>query len=208
VYCLWPRFLRKKASGFFLPCPVFLLGVKYSNRTACHDQTSKCFRLSQSERVVFLEVTMVKPLNEFGGWLRFFSVACWFGLLLWCTAIFVLIIGILGDSAVSGKIDFLISVVDGIIYIVLISKILRILKTRDSMIPKKIIDYMGWILIFTFIFEFCHIGFYYYTLGYEASGNVAESGKVIVKMLFWYATWTAYLRKSKRVLAYYCKNVD
>ena len=149
---------------------------------------------------------MAKPLDQFGGWLKFFYVMQWVSVVAWGIFTLLFVLSILGAENFHETIEFSIAFFDALITLILCIKIVRAIKRKDTYIPNRMIQLMTWLVIFTALFAVCEGLFYYATLGVEGLSNLAETGKGLFRVLIWYVIWTDYFKKSKRVLAYYGQN--
>ncbi len=160
------------------------------------------------------EAMMRRPLNEFGGWLRFFLILWWIhlisaGLQLVNVTLF-LVEGIPTDSTQLLKIFLLISI-QWSIPIVFAIWVIRTVRIKSAGTPNEIIKilwrylvvfFLVWILVprVAYLAKLTPPDTTYYA-------NLFQNLIIAAIILGVYSTlWVQYFRKSKRVLAYYGKN--
>jgi hypothetical protein len=149
---------------------------------------------------------MVRPLEQFGGWLKFFYITAWIAAILGFIILALLLFGVLAAENTTERIESFIALLGIAIYLILVVKMIKIIKIKEATTPVRIVNFMHLIIIFAVVFGLFEGIFYYLTQGVEGLSNLTETGRAIVRMLIWYAIWTSYLRKSKRVQAFYGKN--
>lgn len=149
---------------------------------------------------------MAKPLDQLGGWLKFFYVMQWISVIVWGIVTLLLVLSIFAVENFNEWIEFAIAFFDGLIALILSIKIVKVLRKRDAYVPNRIIKLMTCLVAFTAAFAVCEGAVYYLTLGVEGLSNLAETGKGLFRILIWYVIWTDYFKKSKRILAYYGQN--
>ena len=149
---------------------------------------------------------MAKPLDQFGGWLKFFYVMQWASVISWTIFTLLFVLSIFAADNFSEAIEFVIAIFDAIIALILYIKIIKVMKKKETYTPNRIIKLMTWLVIFSAIFAACEGLLYYLTLGIKGLTELAETGKGLFRILIWYTIWTNYFKRSKRVLAYYGKN--
>jgi len=146
---------------------------------------------------------MAKPLNEFGGWLRFFQVICWLTLIVYGVNVFV-ITGLVLDQPTPQKIFSFVVLIFGIGFLLfLIWKILRLLTVKAPEIPGRIVKKMLVFTIVAALFSLADTCFSYWIYGMALSFRDARD---FLRPIAWYLIWSSYFRKSKRVVAHYGAN--
>lgn len=149
---------------------------------------------------------MAKPLDQFGGWLKFFYIIQWLNFILWGITILAIMLAIFIAGSAAKVIEYLISFFNVIAIVFLCFRIIKIVRKKETSTPKQIIKLMTWIVFTVSIFAFFEGIFYYFTLGINGLSNLSETFRDIIRILTWYAIWTNYFKKSKRVAAYYGAN--
>jgi hypothetical protein len=146
---------------------------------------------------------MARPLNEFGGWLKFFYITMWIGLVALPIYMLLLLPGLFGGAR--GAVYWLVILIDDAICVFLGYKIIRAIKKREADTPNRLIRLLAFVLLVGVIFAVPEIYFGRIVRGME---GVWEVVKAVIKVIIWFFVWTTYFRKSKRILAYYGKNAD
>jgi len=154
---------------------------------------------------------MPKPLNEFGGWLKFFYVQAWcsfviltgfgiYGLLMFPKAIthFIFLpfwVALELCCMLGGSIDFM--------------KI-KIMRITDPLVPQKLIRLTSWnAILMVMCIVFIVIFYHYVPIKYISEAGVTMYfGMTLIKILLWLCIFVAYFRKSERVSAYYGVSVN
>lgn len=143
---------------------------------------------------------MIRPLDEFAGWLRFFHIIVFMNLAL------NLVFGItLFEDLVRepDKILTMGSLAQWGFTLFMFYSILKIIEKRDKLVPEKIKDSLFYIFIVAIL------QFLFYTtvtiLVYKRAWNQDNTVAFVaaVQNMIWTAIWRTYFEKSKRVAAYY-----
>ena len=144
---------------------------------------------------------MVKPLNEFGGWLTFFYITLCLRLILSLGVALLSLVEILGIRRIT-SLPFVLKCVyfaSGFFLSVVIINILRIIKKIDVITPDKTLLLINIYLFFIIISYGVQILvsnlIHYPTVTFNGGFDIA-----------WGAIFFIYLMKSERVKAYYGKN--
>ncbi len=163
---------------------------------------------------VLKEAMMRKPLNEFGGWLRFFSLLWWIhlisaGLQLINITYFV-VKGIFADPTQLLKLLLLVYI-QWSIPILFAIWVIRTVRIKSPDTPDKIFK-----ILFLYFVVFSLVWILVPRVAYLAMftppdakyyAKLLRNLMIAAMILFMYSTvWVQYFRKSKRVLAYYGKN--
>ena len=157
---------------------------------------------------------MPKPLNEFGGWLRFFLLLWWIHLisasLQLVNVTFFLVNGIPSGSTRLFKI-LLIVYIQWSIPILFAIWVIRTVRVKSADTPDKILK-----ILFLYVVVFILVWILLPRVAYFAMFTspdtkyyvkVLRNLMIAAMILFIYCTvWVQYFRKSKRVLTYYGKN--
>jgi len=116
---------------------------------------------------------MSKPLNEFGGWLFWFSIGMWLSLVI--SVVFTLLTLTAAFAANTGLevINSLIYSVDLGIGAFLCFKIVKLIKIQDPATPDNIVKFMSWILLVTLLFFIPELWL----------GNILYDGKVLAEIV-------------------------
>jgi len=154
---------------------------------------------------------MVKPLNEFGGWLKFFQVINVFCLTL--LMLYFLSTLYYAAGAFSSKIPFTNELKLSIAFMFTLFpllifytfKILKSLKIKSPGIPDEISGYIRYILIFSVIAGVVEISFFGSP---DLSGIIYDISRSLVQPIVINLIWIAYFRKSVRVKEYYGQNAS
>ena len=143
---------------------------------------------------------MSKPLNAFGGWLACFYIISWLSLIVLAIFTLLYLLAIFRASNELDGIESLIYCINCGIVAFLSFEIIKLIRIQEPMTPDRVVRLMGWVLILAVLFiipELCldHV--------LTNGKNTAEIGKDVIRVVVWYAIWSLYFKKSKRVLAYY-----
>lgn len=149
---------------------------------------------------------MAKPLDQFGGWLKFFYIMQWVAIILQTIFTLLFAFSIFRTENTNKIIELLIAFFGGLVGVILYIGIVNVTREKSTYVPSRIIQLMRWVVIFTVVFAVCEGLLYYLTLGTEGLSNLIETGRGLIRILIWYFIWTNYLKESKRVLAYYGQN--
>jgi len=150
---------------------------------------------------------MVKPINEYGGWLIIFCITMWIGMIVNGLAILVHIFSFFTYENENQGIVTVLIILDLIIYIILAFRIIKNLGVKEKYVPGKIVENMTFILGFTMLFTILYGLLYYYYLGItERPVYDEELVRPLIRVLVWFAIWSSYFKRSKRVRAYYGSN--
>lgn len=157
---------------------------------------------------------MCRPLNEFGGWLRFFLILWWIHLisasLQLVNVTLFLMEGIPTDPTQLFKIFLLVSI-QWSIPIIFAIRLIKAVRIKSARTPNKInkilwrylvVFFLVWILVprVAYLAKVTPPDTAYYA-------NLFHNLIIAAIILGIYSTiWVQYFRKSKRVLAYYGKN--
>jgi len=151
---------------------------------------------------------MVKPLNEFGGWLRFFYIGLWISLVASILEVVLYLFLLFKAADFVHLIEASFLFLRAIFVAFLFSWLIRTVKKKDLVTPDETLGLMAWyfwvslgVFLFVVILE-------YFPLAVDPLKIVLSYGRVILSLLVWYGIWSTYLKKSKRALAYYGKNAD
>ena len=148
---------------------------------------------------------MAKPLNEFGGWLRFFQVTCWLTVVVFVVNVFLSVAAILKQFSLQRVLVFSVLITGIAIILSLLWKVLRLLKVKSPEVPAQIIKKILLVTVFTVAFSLVDVlsGLWLYQTSPSASSLVG-----LVRPIVWYLIWSTYFRKSKRVQAHYGVNAS
>ncbi|MBI5209031.1 MAG: DUF2569 family protein [Elusimicrobia bacterium] len=146
---------------------------------------------------------MPAPLNEFGGWLRFFQVANWIGVAV-CGAMAALCaLSTLGAETAGQVAEALVTTADLGVTAWLTCRLLRPIKDRSPRTPARVIRLIGWIAALTVLFAFLEAGAALWANGGQWTDADTRSMRGSFHALVWCGVWTSYFRRSRRVRAYY-----
>ena len=146
---------------------------------------------------------MSKPLNEFGGWLRFFYIANWIQIVSLVYVVLVFL-PLLPGGPLSAAYWFSFAVDSGL-RVFLVYKTIQETKKQEAVTPDRLVRLLACILLVV-----CLVAVPKIYLARLVVGVPGVKAALIVagNITLWFCVWTAYFRKSKRVLAYYGKNAD
>jgi uncharacterized membrane protein len=157
---------------------------------------------------------MCRPLNEFGGWLRFFLILWWIhlisaGLQLVNVTLF-LVEGIPTHPTQLFKIFLLVSI-QWSIPILFATRVIRTVRIKSAGTPNEIIKILWrYLAVFFFVWILVpRVAYLAKLTPHDTTyyANLFQNLIIAVIILGIYSTlWIQYFRKSKRVLAYYGKN--
>lgn len=146
---------------------------------------------------------MAKPLNEFGGWLRFFQVVNLIGVIIFPIILLLVVIGTFTDYNYKNAVESLVTMVDIAISVYFSIRILQIIKKRDISVPAAIIKYLLLIMIFSLVFLAIEIPIILWANDGQWTQADTASARSSLQTVVSYLIWSAYFRKSKRVDLYY-----
>ncbi len=146
---------------------------------------------------------MAKPINEFGGWLRFFQISNIISLIIFPFLLILMFIEIFIDFNYKQAIEFSIVIIDLVITMYFIIKILGIVQKNDSEVPERIIYYLKMIMIFSLIFLIFEIPATLWANNGEWTNDDSASVRGSLQSIITFLIWRSYFRKSKRVNLYY-----
>jgi len=149
---------------------------------------------------------MVKPMDQFGGWLSFFQLTCWFNVIILPIVGIVILFALLAPENRNEFWILVISLFDLTIAFYLFLKMVKMIKIKEKETPNRIVKIMNMIILMTLFFALIELCYYYFTVGIDGLSNFKDTAKSTLQMFTWYGIWTAYLNRSKRVLIYYGTN--
>ena len=144
---------------------------------------------------------MTLPLHLFGGWLWLFYVGIWIGIIAGLFNCYT-ILNVQG-LVMPGVLVFLILLVNQVIVLILLFNILRKVKIKEQNIPEKIVRLLTWIFVTSFGFSVVAIILSYLFFESASSEFIMALVTNIVRILIYWAIWSNYFMKSKRVSSYY-----
>jgi hypothetical protein len=152
---------------------------------------------------------MVKPLNEFGGWLKLFQIINVFSMIL--VTLYFLSTLYFAAGAFSSKnpltnelklsIAFMFTLFPALFYYTF--KILKSLKIKSSHVPDEISGYIRYILIFSVIAGVVEITLF---ASPDISKLVYDLFRSLIQPIVINVIWLIYFRKSVRVKEFYGQN--
>jgi len=153
---------------------------------------------------------MAKPLNEFGGWLRFFQIINIIGVVFLGISIFMSTLAI-ADLFMAQNykvmVELIVIALEIIIMFILTLRILWVLKIRDKCIPITIRRCLLWILIFSIIFLGAEISVVYWINGGKLLNEDYQSFRGSIQTVIFCLIWLSYFKISKRVSLYYNRGI-
>ena len=145
---------------------------------------------------------MAKPLNQFGGWLRFFQISNW----IWVILNIFSGLGFVIMALSEGMFHPIMSSLFLFSATYLTIQFLRIIKDQSKSTPTKVSTKLTWIISLAIIFGSCEIIMVLqgsnWTWTQEAHEALMPYFQAIVSLLI----WIIYFSISKRVNAYYGEN--
>ncbi len=148
---------------------------------------------------------MIRPLNEFAGWLRFFQI------IVFMNIVFSVFFGFTLFETLFRQPDKLLTLGEiaqlGFILFMLYG-ILKIIQNQDAIIPEKIKENLFNIFLIAIIhlLFFTSVTLLVYGREWMQSNTIAFIGAF--QTMVWTAFWRTYFEKSKRVKAYYSNKID
>jgi len=141
---------------------------------------------------------MKKPLNEFGGWLRFFWVINLLSLIFLCLSVISNFLSYMNSGSSTIYVSFIVTQLTSSLAALLTWYILRFLKKQDPAIPIKSMILLGAsvVVILPQLFFKENLPF----------NLITYSNLDVGFMNIFTLVWIGYFQKSKRVKAYYGKN--
>lgn len=141
---------------------------------------------------------MKKPLNEFGGWLRFFWVINLLSLIFLCLSVIANFLSYMNSGSSTIYVSFIITLLTSSLAALLTWYILRFLKKQDPAIPIK-----SMFLLIASVVVILPQLFFKEKLPFNL---ITYSNLDLGFMNIFTLVWIRYFQKSKRVKAYYGKN--
>ena len=149
---------------------------------------------------------MSKPLNEFGGWLAFFNFTLWFNfVVIVLTSIFLLFtfFKVSNSTYILGIfITFVRYLVSGFLFF----QMIKLIKQKAEDIPGKIIQLLKWYVLIAVVFVSFVWAFSYFNKIEVLIKLRVELIKFALSAIGYALIWGSYLKRAKRVCAYYGKN--
>lgn len=154
---------------------------------------------------------MAKPLNEFGGWLKFFQIINVFLIIL--ILLYFVSTAYFAAGAFSSKIPFTKELKLSIVFMFTLfpllyfftGKILRLLKVKSPEVPDDISRYIVYIIIVSVSAGIAEILFFH---SGDFSKFIFSIFKSVIQPLVINIIWLAYFRRSKRVKEFYGENAS
>jgi len=147
---------------------------------------------------------MAKPLDQFGGWLKFYYVMQWIAVFLAVTGI-MLMLATIASKSNAERLYIQLLVLESIIAIIILVLIQRCVKIKDPTIPKRIINLLlvllGVALVFT-VFQALAVYYFPYP-GIDIAKELKDLSRHAASSASTCAIWISYFKKSRRVAAYY-----
>jgi len=143
---------------------------------------------------------MVKPLDEFGGWLRFFQIICYLNIIFSITVMLMSLEMLLQEGQF---INHLLALAQLSLITFFLIRIVRIVTLRNPQTAALISDYLyrmflvavGYFLLNTLITMIKNN----WTWSLENTQALAAA----LQTMLWCAIWRTYFARSRRVKAYY-----
>ncbi len=150
---------------------------------------------------------MTKPLDQFGGWLKFFLVIQWINIVICGLTVLIALLTMITAETFAQALEPVFLFFYSIMIILLCLRIVKALKIKAPETPGRIIKLLTWVLSAAFIYAILEWSYYYFSQGpSELSTTTTKSGGDVIRILIWYAIWTSYFKKSARVAKYYGLN--
>ncbi len=153
---------------------------------------------------------MAKPLNQFGGWLRFLQVMSILGIVIGTIAT-VFVSYVIFEKYASGefiqdelKASLLFILVEFPVSFYFVFKILMNLNKKSPESPDIISRYIRYNLIFIVLISIVEL-FVYISIG-DASSSIYETLKSLIGTAVGASIWLSYFKQSIRVKEFYGKN--
>ena len=143
---------------------------------------------------------MAKPLNEFGGWLRFFQVTCWLTLIIFAVNGALAVAAVFNQFSFQKLIVFSVLLAGVVVILSLLWKILRLLKVQSPKTPEQIAKKISLVAICAVIFSLVDTfsGLWLFQMSLSFSSLMG-----LLRPIVWFLVWSSYFKKSKRVNSHY-----
>ena len=149
---------------------------------------------------------MSKPLNEFGGWLTFFNVSLWSKFIMIILVSIVLLFSFFKVSNPAYVLGIMITFVRYLISGFLFFKMIKLVRQKEGVVPDKIIQLLAWYVLIAIFFVLFIWVFSNFSHNDTLIKLRMEFLKFGLSTIGFGLIWGSYLKKSKRVCAYYGKN--
>ena len=149
---------------------------------------------------------MAKPLNEFGGWLRFFQITNIIGTVFLIIVIALSIlstVSLLITAEYKEVVGMIVMTIDITITVGFTIMILWNIKKKDESTPAKIRYYLLLILIFSLVFLVIEIPVTNWICDRKLSFINFQYFQDAARSVIFCLIWMSYFKKSKRVSLYY-----
>ena len=147
-------------------------------------------------------MSWVKPLDEFGGWLRFFHVVVWIGV-VFCAVALPIFAFTLFDSDPKTRWEAAVALFDALATLWISRMILKRVKDRDPSVPGE----MRLLMLVSLTLGFAVLlgdGLIYWSYGtWPPTGEDYFSLRADSKSIQWGLIWFLYFKFSRRVKIYY-----
>jgi hypothetical protein len=146
---------------------------------------------------------MSKPLNAYGGWLRFFYITNWIQIVSLVYVVLVLSPGLFGRPL--NAVYWFTFVIDSGLRVFFVYKTIKAIKNQEGSVPNRIVRLLACVLLIPCLVAIPKI---YCARLVAGVPGVRAAVITVINVAIWFCIWVAYFRKSKRVFAYYGKNAD
>ncbi|GMT48766.1 MAG: hypothetical protein IEMM0008_0305 [bacterium] len=143
---------------------------------------------------------MVRPIDDFGGWLRFFQIDNWLVILALIFDIVDLSMGLKDLGTVKAVIRDSLTIIEFTAYIYMTYKMLNVIQLKSADIPNIISKLLLTLLILSASFLVIKM--------FVTSEMPMTSVKIMGGEVFYFIAWANYFERSKRVKAYYGANCN
>ena len=110
---------------------------------------------------------MAKPLDQFGGWLKFFYIANWVNIGIIAVSVPLLAFGMAVSKGTFDYGDLAITLIGSLIELIFLINIVRIIKIKNPVTPSNIVRFLSFIVILTIVISFVEFFYYYVVKGKE-----------------------------------------
>jgi len=150
---------------------------------------------------------MVKPLDQFGGWLLFFHITNWIVAII--NASFLLLLVVIGLlDAEYDAMEGSIYVLTPLVHVLVIFKMIMATRIRDSSTPNKIVGYVRVLFGCVLIIGLSENLYMYLAQDIQSVRAHLDAWKQFTGTFIWYSIWFIYFQRSKRVSKYYGARAD
>ena len=150
-----------------------------------------------------MALVAAKPLNEFGGWLRFFQVTCWLNVVVLVLVLPVFLIALFAENKPAGIAEDLSMVADAAVSLYLIRRILQVVQVPAKESSENIRGWLKIMLGLSLGFVALNLVIAYWKHGGAWSKDAEDVLRGAKAGVGWPLIWLGYFQQAKRVKAFY-----